>query len=81
MVQNIRGEMTVLDTFQHNFSLKDSVFIKTIANALHINTSKVCRSCVYVHASVCPSVYVCMSSSCTEDEIRNKGSHTSQHNT
>lgn len=80
MVQNIRGEMTVLDTFQHNFSLKDSVFIKTIANALHINTSKVCRSCVYIHASVCPSVHVCMSS-CTEDEIRNKGSHTSRHNT
>ena len=71
MVQNIRGEMTVLDTFQHSFSLKDSIFIKTIANALHISTSKVHHTlfstilhdlctCVHVHICVYVHLFVCI---------------------
>ena len=61
MVQNIRGEMTVLETFQQNFSLKDSIFVKTIASALKISTSKVRMSICYVFTcffSVCKCVYV-----------------------
>ena len=63
MVQNIRGEMTVLETFQQNFSLKDSIFVKTIASALQISTSKVC---MYVHLicgiplHVLFSIFICV---------------------
>jgi len=41
LVQNIRGELTVLDDSEPNFSLNDSEFIRTIATALHVSTSKV----------------------------------------
>ncbi len=41
LVQNLSGELTVLDSTQQQFSLRDSVFLETVAKALSISSSQV----------------------------------------
>ncbi len=47
LVRNLSGELTVLDSTQHQFSLRDSVFLETVAKSLSISSSQ-----VYVHDHV-----------------------------
>ena len=42
MKQNIRGELTTLDSNQAQYSLKDSELLRAVAEALSISSSKVC---------------------------------------
>lgn len=39
---NLRGELTVLDPIKQNLSLKNSAFLREVANSLNISSSKVC---------------------------------------
>ena len=41
LASNLCGELTVLDSTQHQFSLRDSVFLETVANALSVSSSQV----------------------------------------
>ena len=42
MTANLRGELTVLESSQQQFSLRDSAFLQTIAKALCVSSSEVC---------------------------------------
>ena len=44
--QNLHGELTTLHSSQLRFSLKDSVFLRTVAEALNVSSSK-------VHSGMC----------------------------
>lgn len=41
MVRNLKGEMTLMDTNQHQFSLRDSQLLQCIAEALKLSSNKV----------------------------------------
>ena len=41
LIRNMSGELTVLDSTQHQFSLRDSVFLETVAKALSVSSSQV----------------------------------------
>lgn len=41
MMSNLSGELTVIDSTQHQFSLRDSPFLETIAKALSVSSSQV----------------------------------------
>ena len=41
MVENLRGELTVFDSHQHQFSLRDSEVLQSIAEALNLSSSQV----------------------------------------
>ncbi|XP_064403928.1 L-asparaginase 1-like [Halichondria panicea] len=40
LIRNMSGELTVLDSTQHQFSLRDSVFLETVAKALSVSSSQ-----------------------------------------
>lgn len=42
--QNLRGELTKLNSNQLQFSLKDSELLRTVATALNVSSSRVRRS-------------------------------------
>lgn len=53
--QNLHGELTTLHSNQLQFSLKDSVLLRTVAEALNVSSSKVgiyTQTCQYVFDSV-----------------------------
>jgi len=41
MMENLRGELTVFDSHQHRFSLRDSEFLQSITQALKLSSSQV----------------------------------------
>lgn len=43
MVENLRGELTVFDSDQHQFSLRDSEVLQSIVEALNLSSSQVGR--------------------------------------
>ena len=47
MTSNLRGELTVIESSQQEFSLRDSVFLQTIAKALCVSSNEVCTILSY----------------------------------
>ena len=43
MVENLQGELTVFDSDQHQFSLRDSEVLQSIVEALNLSSSQVGR--------------------------------------
>lgn len=56
MSKNLRGELTVLDSRAHQFSLKNSEFLRDVASALNVSSSKVSTNYKFMYN--CMTYYI-----------------------